>query len=203
MSKIAKSMAILGVVAGLGVAALPLSSYAAEGSQRSGDVTVRVEVNSTLAVAADRYDIDFGTVNAGLPVVEQATKVTVSGTSGKKYSLIVEDKDDNTDMQYIGADGFADASVTGIKAGTPAKGSAFWGVKGGEVNDFTAVKAAGDATPVTLVTEGTLPSVGEAGGDGTTPGAATTDVTFGLSVDSTIQDGNYKDVVVFIASPKA
>ena len=60
MSKSTKIIAALGVVAGLGVAALPLSSYAAEGDGTiSGSVTIGANITSSIAMriqsAADDY----------------------------------------------------------------------------------------------------------------------------------------------------
>ena len=48
MSKITKTIAALGVVAGLGVAALPLASYAAT----TQNITVEAEIGATLSVGA-------------------------------------------------------------------------------------------------------------------------------------------------------
>ena len=47
MSKITKAIAVLGVVAGLGVAAMPLSSYAAT----EADATVQAEIKTALSQA--------------------------------------------------------------------------------------------------------------------------------------------------------
>lgn len=210
MSKIAKSMAILGVVAGLGVAALPLSSYAADGSAKSGDVTVRVEVNSSLAVASSESDINLGTINVGTPVREGTTDVSVTTTSVPKYYLYIQDKDDNNALTLTDADGAILSGATaaqkifavGEKFTLPAdgsteqtaavvKGSTGWGFKGGLVGDFTAVPTNGSA-PAAIVEDGSF-----------TDGAASTTVTFGVSAGAGLDDGIYKDTVVFIASPVA
>ena len=46
MSKVTKTIAALGVVAGLGVAALPLASYAAD----TQNIAVEAEIGSTISV---------------------------------------------------------------------------------------------------------------------------------------------------------
>lgn len=201
MSKIAKSMAILGVVAGLGVAALPLSSYAAEGSVKSGDVTVRVTVSSSLAVASSESDINLGTINSGTPVREGTTNVTVSGSKALNWELSIVDKDSNNALTLTDADGAilsgAADGTQKIPAGTPAKGTSNWGFMGGTVTTFEAVPVAG--TNGTVFASGTF-------GDGVSEdelGTSTTPVTFGVSAGTGLEDGVYKDTVVFIAAPKA
>ncbi len=200
MSKIAKSMAILGVVAGLGVAALPLSSYAAEGSVRSGDVTVRVTVDSSLAVASSESDINLGTINSGTPVREGTTNVTVSGSSQLNWQLSIEDKDANNALTLTDADGAilsgAADGTQKISAGAPAKGTSNWGFMGGTVTSFEAVPVAGAGTVFATGTFGADASAENLGTD-------TTTVTFGVSAGPGLEDGVYKDTVVFIAAPKA
>ena len=98
MSKYAKAIATLGVVAGLGVAALPLGAFAAE-SVHTGVVDVKVTVPQTLTVTIDNEEIaagatvnpsgvsgtasdpeiDFGNMDAGTG--KAATSNTVLGVS--------------------------------------------------------------------------------------------------------------------------
>lgn len=201
MSKIAKSMAILGVVAGLGVAALPLSTYAApaEGSVRSGDVTVRVTVDSSLAVSSSESDINLGTINSGTPVREGTTDVTVSGSAQLNWELRIEDKDDNNALTLTNTDGtiMSDAGSTQkIPAAAPVKGTSAWGFKGGDVTAFEEVPVAGAGVKIA---SGTF----AAGVTEADPGTDTTTVTFGVSAGTGLEDGTYKDTVVFIAAPQA
>lgn len=202
MSKIAKSMAILGVVAGLGVAALPLSSYAAGNPVRSGDVTVRVKVDSSIAVTSEKSEIDLGTINVGTPVSQGVTRVSVSGTAGT-YSLAVIDKDEINSLALVDPndDAILD-STKGIPATSAAapvqKGTSAWGVKGGGIADFTAVPIS-TGTPLALVEKGDLSTTQTEGQPDSAE--AITDVTFGVSAGSGLENGTYRDVVVFIATP--
>lgn len=94
MSKSTKIIAALGVVAGLGVAALPLSSFAAE----TGDVNVKVTVGSTISMTIDDADrstvplekavtMDNNDVDSSLTA---SIKVTTNDENG--YILTVKDK---------------------------------------------------------------------------------------------------------------
>ena len=97
MSKIAGAMAALGVVAGLGVAALPMASYAAE----SAPVTIRATVDSSIAVSTDGVDlVDFGNIDKGSGENIQTIAVTVTGTV-TNYSLGVMVYDKNTNMVKV------------------------------------------------------------------------------------------------------
>lgn len=192
MSKIAKSMAVLGVVAGLGVAALPLSSYAA--TSQSGPVTIQATVDSSLAVTAAADTVNLGTIAAGSGIATQTTSVTVSG-SVAKYNLGLVDKNDDTNMNWVSlADGQteSDSSVTGTaipaeaNLETAAKGWAF------RLNEDAAWQAVPEYSVTTF-------NITEAGGAALNT-SATTDVTFGVKADSTLKNGIYQDQVVFIAT---
>jgi len=61
MSKMSKAIAVLGVVAGLGVAALPLSSYAAdEPYSQSTSADVQVGVSGAISIEVDNGATDAG-----------------------------------------------------------------------------------------------------------------------------------------------
>lgn len=202
MSKIAKSMAVLGVVAGLGVAALPLSSYAAPAE--STPVTIRAKVDSSLAVSADAPNnvVDLGTVNTTSGVSSQVTTVTVTGTEAK-YNLGVMDQDKDVNMNWVN-----DGGTTSV-GGTPSKVipaitvaaddlTGGWGFR--KNNGVNA--AAGQWTPMpeyaaagvdNLVQNGTLDQTN----------GSTTDVEFGVNLEgvTNLENGIYEDVVVFVATP--
>lgn len=190
MSKIAKSMAVLGVVAGLGVAALPLSSYASE----SAPVTIQATVDSSIAVTADTDMVDLGTIGAGTGIATQTTTVTVSGSAGK-YNLGLVDKNTDTNMNWVSlaaGQTESDASITGTQIPatadleTEAKG---WAFRLGEDDAWKAVPAY-SATTFNITPDG----------GATLNTSATTDVTFGVKADATLKNGIYQDQVVFIAT---
>ena len=94
MSKSTKVIAALGVVAGLGVAALPLSSFAAS----TGDVNVKVEVGSTISMTIDGADHSTTALEKSVAMDNNDTdssltasiKVTTNDANG--YILSVKDK---------------------------------------------------------------------------------------------------------------
>lgn len=200
MSKITSAMAVLGVVAGLGVAALPLSSYALNGPVESSSVTVRTIVNNSIAVSTEGVDlVDLGTVT-GTTTGHSTIDVTVSG-SVDKYSLGVMDADNDTNMTLQGSAGSAsdviptiDTSASGY---APAKTlSGAWGfriAKGAHEateKDWEAMPAYDAAGTTNLLTGVALDK---------TNGSVTT-VEFGVNVNGlTLTNGTYEDKVIFTA----
>lgn len=181
MSKITSAMAVLGVVAGLGVAALPLSSYA----QETGPVTVKVEVNNNLAIASNTSEIDFGTLNAASDVQSQSATINVSGTV--EYNLFVQDTDGDPNMNLLKADKTFDTTKNIPASATLVKGTSAWGIKGGDLTAWNA-----------------LPSTGTlkiASGDLTADGVTDIDtvVDFGISIGSGLDNGTYQNDVIFTA----
>lgn len=199
MSKMSKAIAVLGVVAGLGVAALPLSTYAA-GSTASKNGQVQVEVEG--AIAIDIVDptttnasgitltnglLNLGTLKVNGDPATGAMGVQVATNNATGYVLTIK-ADSTTDMVGSGsAQGFtipADASVT--------KGTAGWAYKGGDVSANAAI----------LTTDATLKTTNTAPTDTTVDGKASevTDVTFTVAADSSTHEGVYTGTVVFTAT---
>lgn len=134
MSKMSKAIAALGVVAGLGVAALPLSTYAAPNDPNTYSQTtnaqVQVEVEGAISIASNVTEMDGGLVNLGkiMPggITDEtdnadALKVTVSSNSnGAQYNLYI-----NT----LEEDGAMKGKSTGatIPGGAPATNTSAWG----------------------------------------------------------------------------
>ncbi len=189
MSKITSAIAALGVVVGLGVAALPLSTYAADPANE-GPVTVKVTVNNDLALASDTSEVDFQELNSGSGVVvrEKAAKLTVSGTV--KYKLSVHDTDATTALTLSNADGTPDTTTN---AGIPntttlAAGTSGWGLR---KNGGAWIQLNG-TTPVEL-DSGDLTSTGSNGAP------IDTDVDFGISIGAGLDNGTYQDQIMFTA----
>lgn len=187
MTKITKAIAALGIVAGLGVAALPLGSYAA-----SEDVTVSFKVNPTIGSAAT---ICSTASHAGINAGDVATidcNISYSANSGAEVSIVDKDNDTNLVGTNVANTIAAFASpVTGPLAGgtegwgytfaVTAAGAASNGLNGA-VTDFTAVKASSAGADV--VASSTDPVTAAAG-----------TFTFGVTTaESTVAD-TYSDVV--------
>jgi len=200
MSKIAKSIAVLGVVAGLGVAALPMSSYAAE----SAPVTIQAIVDSSIAVTADTNMVNLGTIGAGTGVATQTAQITVSG-SVSKYNLTVNATNADAALEWTkeaegqGADETAQTetkipAVDDLNNNTVTKG---WALMGGEIADWKAVPGSG-AAGLGIVNAAPLSTTGEGGA--VVRGTATTNVSFGVKADGTLKNGIYQGQVVFTAT---
>lgn len=186
MSNITKAIAALGVVAGLGVAALPLSSYAAE----TGPVKVTATVDNTISVTANDTEVNLGTVMPNGPVSSASTSVTVATTNETGYTLVVKDSDENIGLYKTNADGSLNMTAGQfIEAGAPAKGSTAWGVRADATKAFQGVTAYSGAGIELKKTTTSATTAGD-----------TTDVEFGVSVATGFTNGTYEGAVVFVAT---
>ena len=197
MSKIAGAMAALGVVAGLGVAALPMASYAAE----SAPVTIRATVDSSIAVTTNEQSVvDLGTVN-GSNAGQNTIKVTVSG-SVAKYNLGVIDEDDNNSMVWKDAAGTdqsdATKTTTTISPITGSDLTGGWGFR--KNNDHTTAGAWAVVPVYAAATVDNLVQNAELTG-----GEQDTIVEFGVDITglTTLKNGLYEDDVIFVATAGA
>ncbi len=161
MSKMSKAIAALGVVAGLGVAALPLSTYAAPGDpdtySQSTNAQVQVEVEGAISISSniDTVGTDgvikLGEIMPGSITTEtadaQALKVTVeSNADGAQFDLY---------MNTLEADGALTGANTGAKinGGQPTAGTSAWGYKRSTdgttwSGDYAAVPTPDASTPI-------------------------------------------------------
>lgn len=179
MSNITKAVAALSVVAGLGVAALPLSSFAA-----TSWVDITAIVDNTIGISTSTDEVTVS-VTADGPVVTKGVDVTVTTNSTTGYTLGIMDSDTNTALVKTNDNGVADGT---IPAGQPAKGTAAWGYQGGTKTNWTPVTTSN----VIFVTTSSS----------TLNGSETTPVTFGVSAASNTAEGTYKGGVIFTATVK-
>ena len=203
MSKMSKAIAVLGVVAGLGVAALPLSTYAA-GSSATKNAQVQVQVEGAIAIdivtpTASEDDttgvtltgalLDLQTikVNGDPAVGTMGVRVATNNATG--YTLTVKAATATGMVGSGNAQGFtipANAAVT--------KGTAGWAFKGGDITANTAISTTGS----TLKSTSAAPTGTQVDGKA----SETTDVTFTVAADSTTHEGTYTGTVVFTATAK-
>lgn len=199
MSKMSKAIAVLGVVAGLGVAALPLSTYAA-GSSASKNGQVQVQVEGAIAIdiveptAANASGITLtdGLLNLGSLKVNGdpatgAMGVRVATNNASGYTLQIKAAS-TTDM--VGSDAAQGFTIPTNAA--VAKGTAGWAYKGGDVTANTAIST----TAATLKTTNAALTGTAVDGKATD----TTDVTFTVAADNTTHEGTYTGTVVFTAT---
>lgn len=201
MSKMSKAIAVLGVVAGLGVAAMPLSSYAASNTDAK-DATVQVTVGGGISLTIvgpetvdqngtldlDTRTLDLGEAKLGGAIVDGAMGIKVATNDPAGYTL----KMTAANLAMTGPAG-------SIPAGIPADNgtASAWGFKIG-TGAWTELTASGydiyDTTNAGATT----------GGSGTNADPATqvTDVTFGVNAAATQPEGDYSTIVTFTATVK-
>ena len=134
MSKITKTIAALGVVAGLGVAALPLASYAADPDSET--ITVTANVGSTISLDVTKKAIALSPIGGGV-IATDTTDATVSTNALGGYTLKAEKE----------GDGNLTSDTYKIATGVPTDNgeTSYWGIKGGNQSEY-----AGLGTAVTL-----------------------------------------------------
>ena len=194
MSNITKAIAALGVVAGLGVASLPLSSYAAPVTKDSDPVKVLATIDKSLSVAATSSEVNFGTIIAGGAVQTQDLNVEVSTNVQDGYTLEIKSAGTDAALHTVDATGSIITSENGnnhvgqIGAGVPEKGKSAWGYRLNNTGEWKAVTTSGA-------------EVGSS--DGASSEALETEtftVTFGISASATQADGTYQGSVIFTAT---
>lgn len=194
MSKMTKTIAALGVVAGLGVAALPLSSYATIVSD-STTVTAQAIIGEAISVTADAtdYTVKIENVTANQEAATGSTVLTIQTNNTNGYNVTIKDADAVTALTTDGAD-----ADNGIPASnTLIKGTKGWGFKTATSTEGVTVSAA--AQDYRAIETGTQTIASRASGASVTDGDKI-DLTFGVVVDSSIAAGTYSDDVVITAT---
>ena len=205
MSKLSTTLAMLGAVSALGVAALPLSSYAVDqpSVSKSAQVTVGVEGAisiSFVAPSSTAGDTD-GSVftpatgvlklaNAkvnGAPVIgTMGVQVATNNTTG--YTLTAKSSA-TTDMVGSGS-----AETFSIPANANvAQGTAGWAIKGGDLSENKAIDASGVQLKKTDEAPKGTPEVDNKNFENT-------DVIFTVAADSSTREGTYTGTVIFTAA---
>lgn len=159
MSKMSKAVAVLGVVAGLGVAAMPLSTYAATSVTSSPATTIKAEVKRTLAIAVENTDgsaltgdtLDLGELMVnGTANTGDLNVVVYSNAADKNFNLTIAPADGATvDMKNTDTANHATAVIPA--ATSFGNGTAGWGFKANDATAWSKLEAAG----TTLVTGAT------------------------------------------------
>lgn len=188
MSKMAKTIAALSVVAGLGVAALPLSSYAATTSNPAS-VDVLATVNGSISMTVSEEEVNVGNAVPGGAIASASTVVSVGTNNSAGYKLEMTDSDTNTNMVLIDANGDPMNTTGGtISTGDLTAATSGWGYSIDNGDTYKAVPALG-ATPATIASSNTA-----------TTGEEATTVTFGVKAATGQAEGSYKGTVVFTAT---
>lgn len=190
MSKMSKAIAALGVVAGLGVAALPLSSYAVGDTATT---TAQAIVGDSIVITVHDATVIMNNVMANQEAKEASTDIMVQTNNVAGYQVQIKDSDTETALKITDGSGTA----SGIAAGIPTKGTNAWGFKAsttsGNVNVGSSSAYRAVSSGNQILAEGTTASAKD--GD-------TITLTFGVTVDTTIAAGTYSDEVTLTASTK-
>ena len=191
MSKYAKIVATLGVITGLGIASLPVATFAAPialGSTPSTqNVVVQLTVGDAVAVSADN-----GTANGSNAAPNQAKNATSSisyATNAANGMIVnVKDVDEDTNMTAGHA-----GTVTGtdvIAAGTTGStaGSGTWSVKGGLLTADTAMVKQSETALKVAETTG--------------PINTSLNMTYNIATGGAQLPGTYQDTIVYTVVAK-
>ena len=193
MSKYAKIVATLGVITGLGIASLPVATFAApialDGSvPATQNVVVQLTVGDAVAVSADN-----GTANGGNAAPNQAKNATsgISYATNAANGMVVnvKDVDEDTNMTVSGHTGTV-AGTDVIAAGTTGStaGSGSWSIKGGLLNADTAMVKQSE----------TALKVAESNG----PVNTNLNMTYNIATGASQLPGTYQDTIVYTVVAK-
>lgn len=177
MKKLTSVIAATGIVAGLGVAALPLASYAADPASDTASVTVSLEVSDAISITVD--DNESTTINLGT-IAPNA----ITGT-GKK--VVANVKSNNASGYTVTAAGTALTRASGtetIAYGSVAAGTSAWGISVGTDAGYSALTSI--ATPTAASAE-----------DGDDY-----NIFFGASTNASQKTGTYSGTLTLTATNK-
>lgn len=188
MQKSKKIIAALGVVAGLGVSTLPLTSYAAESHQT---VSVTVESNISVGVTPSG-SVSLAPNGVALDQLKHTIKVSTNNLNG--YTLTVKDKDADTALVH--------STKTSIKIpstdATPTSGTSSWAVQtaaaytGMTSGLNTSWKAMPASTASGLI-------IKKSGAINNALTNDTTELKIGVALSESQETGTYSDEITYTA----
>ena len=179
MSKINRIVATLGIAAALGIASMPIATYAA--ATDSKNVTVKVNVASVIALSADSTSTEITMNPNNVNTTGLKTKLTVATNNKNGYKLTVKDVDSTTAMTS------ADTTETiPATAGVLTAGTAGWNISGGDLNKVTV-------TTADQVVK-TNPNTAHVGIQ------EDIDMVYGVATSAAQAQGTYQDVIIYTAT---
>lgn len=175
MTKYAKIMATFGVLAGLGVASLPLATFATNNSE----TTVKVTVQEGISIANDNATADAGNKTPG-EAGSATSNLTAATNNAAGLKITVKDKDEDTSLRAAGITG----SVAGVDfIPTAASGTGSWSLKGGDLVADTAMVKNSETALVVKNTSG--------------PSTEAVAMTYRIEPGAAQRQGTYEDVIVY------
>lgn len=193
MRKMTAAMAALGVVAGLGAAALPLSSYATDATVPvTAVIDESLSISLTDALTTDGLGADGVLIEGVVPGQSLKSKtigVTVSGDAGASYTLKMEDR--LADTALINENGVRIATGTDLSDGASASAWGYSRVASATATPSTwsAVPARGNGVSILSGATGTIAEGGK----------STSYVAFGVHAIAGQASGRYTSDVIFTA----
>lgn len=194
MSKSTKIIAALGVVAGIGVAALPLSTFAAANTS----VTFTVNIDDQLSLSADSGQSVLATTMTANQVNNDTLKssLKVSTNNPKGYKLTVADADADTALVHTTS---PTVKIPALSAtGDLASGTAGWGIQVNEAYPGTAVSTT-QWTPMVKNNE-TAIVVRNSGALSSAVSNQETIVKYGVATAAGQASGSYSDTISYTAT---
>lgn len=176
MSKMSKAVAVLGVVAGLGVAAMPLATYATVGNTTNSEtINLNVQVTDTIKLESNVNNLNLQVVNGATPATGTVDFTVTTGNS-KGYTLNAVGTD-------LALEGGTDEKISMGAAGI---GKSLWGIEGGNLTSgYVGLNTTTEVKRTTTAPAG---------------GSDTTTVTFGVSSAADQAAGTYKGTATFTAT---
>lgn len=198
MSNLSKTIAILGVVAGLGVAALPLSSYAADPVSKDVGVTLKIDDKLTIEADKDTTDNKVDLTGEGHTGAVNVTVVTNNQTG---YNLNLKGSATTNPTSLTSQNGDQIEATTGTFAAPAALSTSKseWGYSVANTN-------ANNTTELTQFADGVYAGVSAAGQEIVNVSKPTgengdkTTVTFAASIADGQPAGTYDGQVTFTAT---
>ena len=178
MSKIKKMVVGLGLTTALGIATLPIATFAASDIS---SVTVKVNVNSVIALSADSNSTEVTMNPSSVNTTALKTKLTVATNNKNGYKLTVKDADSTTAM----TSGDTTETIPAV-SGTLTAGTAGWNISGGDLN-----KAAVTTSDQTVKTNPNTMHTGI---------QEDVQMTYGVATAAAQAQGTYQDVIVYTAT---
>lgn len=204
MSKMSNVLAALGVVAALGVAALPLSTYADENTDStpiSKDATVKLTVKKKLSLTLDATEADLDDGSANPAIVATVITNHTDGYTLKIAGSTTESDDKTVLTSGVVADDIAAFSGTAVAPATlelaDGATASVWGytVTGDDIVTGFQGKGVGKYAGVTADGEAIASST-----SATAAAGNVTTVTFGAKLIDNQAAGTYTGQVTFTAS---
>jgi len=205
MSKTTSALVALGVVAGLGVASLPLSTYA-DGTPKQTDVGVTLKIDDTLTIEADKDNADNKVdLTDGSTTGAVAVKVVTNNQTGYKLNLKGSAGTNPTSLTSGNGDQIkaATAAFTAPAALAATASDSYWGYSVANTNANLSTESAANIAKYTGTVYAGVSESGDEIVNVTKPtGTAgdTTTVTFAAALKDGQPAGTYNGQVTFTAT---